>query len=108
MNAVITWYKQHTGRDCTGTDCADCTNATWRIMERDADAEKYDAEAVGGKYSLVGRCNHLNTAITEHVYFCSDHTVSNADQKAEFRRGAVLPSSCADIIHKPRQQRPVR
>lgn len=84
MNEAIEIYRQRTGNDWSGTCCADCANATWRIMARDADAEKYDAEPVGGKYSLVGRCNFLSAAITEHVYFCSDHTASAEQQKAEF------------------------
>lgn len=84
MNEAIKIYGQRTGNDFSGTFCADCANATWRIMARDADAEKYDAEPVGGKYSLVGRCNYLGAPITEHVYFCSSHADSAEAQKAKF------------------------
>lgn len=84
MNEAIKEYRALTGHDCSGTHCADCNNAIWRIMHQSTDAEKYDAEPVGGKYSLVGKCTSLGSAITEHVYFCSDHTDSAEQQKAKF------------------------
>lgn len=84
MNEAIKIYRQKTGIDFSGTHCADCANATWRIMPRDAEAEKYDTEGVNGKYSLVGHCATLGAAITEHVYFCSSHADSAEEQKAKF------------------------
>lgn len=76
---IITEYKQQTGSNTDGGQCADCANAIWRIMRADA-PDTYDAAK---NCSLAAHCTALGRPIAYIVYGCSAYSASDAAQAAE-------------------------
>ena len=79
---IIKEYQRLTGANESGTQCATCANAIWRVAYDDDSDDAY--HPTRSEYSLRGHCTAIGKPITAYVCACSSYAASDAAQRADF------------------------